>query len=374
MTSIKDYKVDSDVAVDGASIKAITDGEQEEDVSIIGHIISYTIGSDFVVPRDWLKDRMEGLGLVIEAPGGETELMIPPKVTPKRAFNRTRDRIVDEISATHPDFHGEGKREIEDRMTQFASKKATNDQWHITAESYFTADELNRAADGEPYDDGEFRQTTLLVARYDKEHEALTVTPKVSEQDSLWPSYEVFEEKAYSMFEEMQYSHIGRDIQKMFNRFVNHWTDTIKVRDGGAVYFVPAGYDAEVRALKTLIEEINDTYKTRGRDCEVLRISVTDSDEERRQVKRKVRDHLEDQVETALDATFDALAEDDNLPEDVAGDLQDRLKDLDSFADDYNALLSAKLSAQKVLRDKLRELDGQREEIVEQVLEDPAAP
>lgn len=368
MASIKDYRIESDVAVDGATIKAITDGEEQEDVDIIGHIISYTIGSDFVVPREWLENRMEELELFITAPDGDTKLMIPPKVTPKRAFNRTRDRLIDEVTASHPDFHGDGRREINGRATQFESKKATNDEWHITAEAYFTVDELNRGVEGEPYDDGEFRQTTLAVVRYNKEHEEIITAPKIDEDDAMWDTWETLAEETLRMFKEMQESNIGRDLQKMVNRFTHHWTDTIKVRDGGAVYFVPAGYDDEVRSLKTLIDEINTRFKHRGSDCEILRISVTDSEEEKKQIEEKARKHLEGQVESALDAAFEALAEDEAVAGEIATEIEDRLESIDEFAGDYNALLSARLSAQEVLEDKVSDLDGVKQDIVEDVL------
>lgn len=373
MVSIKDYRIESDVAVNGATVKAITDGEEQQEVDIIGHIISYTIGSDFIVPRDWLKTRMEELDLRITAPGGNVDLMLPPKVTPKRAFNRVRDRLVDEVSAERSDFRAEGKREIDGRMTHFESKKATNDEWHLTAESYFTAEELNAQKDGKQYDDGEFRQVTLGVFRYNKEHEGMLWDSKIDETNLLWDTWNIFESRAREMFAEMQESHIGRDIQKMLNRFTHHWTDSIKVRDGGAVYFVPAGYDEEVRALKTLIDEIDANYKHRGSDCELLRISVTDSDEERKQIEAKARKHVESQVESALSTAFDNLTDDDTV-EDIAENLQDRLKGIDAFADDYNALLSAKLSAQEVLRERLSDLSGEQEAIVEEALEDAEEP
>lgn len=370
MASIKDYEIESDVSVNGASITAIVDGEEQEEVDIIGHLISYTIGSDFVVPREWLKHRMAELGLTISIPGGAQELMLPPKVTPKRAFNRVRDRLIPEIAPSHPDFHRDGEREVNGRVTQFESKKATNDEWHVTAEAYFTAKELNSGAEGETYEDGEFRQTTLGVFRYQKEHDALVTVPKVDEDDSLWSTWEIVAQEALRMFHEMQESHIGRDIQKMLNRFTHHWTTSLKVRDGGAVYFVPSVYDAEVRALKTLIDEINEEYKDRGRDCELLRIAVTDSEEERKQIEEKARKHVEGQAEDALEIAFETLSEDDSVVEDIAEELQDRLEGLDEFAGDYNALLSAKLSAQEVLRERMSDLEGEKEELVQQVLEE----
>lgn len=376
MASIKDYGIQSDVDVDGATITAITDGDEQEEVEIIGHLISYTIGSDFLVPRDWLKRRMAELDLYIHDPTGEKELMIPPKVTPKRAFNRTRDHLIDEVTAKRDDFHGDGRRKINGRATQFATKKATNDEWHITAEAYFTADELNTGLPpGEAeYEDGEFRQTTIAVFRYDGENEGMVDHRKIDEDDAMWETWEILRDEAHELFGDMQTHNIGRDIQKMLNRYVNHWTDTIKVRDGGAVYFVPAGYDDSVRALKTLIDEMNTQHKHRGRDCELLRIGVTNSEEERKQIEAKARKHLEKQVDSALEAAFAALAEDESTPEEIGRELEDRLEGIDEFAGQYNALLSARLAAQDVLEDKLSQLQGVKEDIVADVLEGETEP
>lgn len=385
MPSIKDYEVPSDVAVDGANITAVVGGEESDDVEIVGHLISYTIGSDFTVPRtadaqgfndewadtDWgLKERMEELGLFIEH-AGERRTMVPPKVTAKRAFNRTRDRIVRELTLEHDTFHKEGAAfmtvqvgsDTVEKEMHFESKKATTDEWHVTAEAFFTADEIGE-------DDGEWRQTTVCIFRYDQENRGIQPYPKVEKDDGLWPACELFAEYALQMFETMQQGHIGRDIQKMLNRFTGHWTKTIKVRDGGAVYFVPAGYDEQVRALKTLIDEIDRKFKTRGRDCELLRVSVTNSEEERKQIEERAQKHIRQQVETALDAAFETLMEDeDAVAEEIADDLEDRLDALDDFTGGYNALLSARLSAQDVVEDRLKSLEGEKEAIVAQALE-----
>lgn len=388
MTSIKDYGVQSDVAVgNGATITAITDGDEQEEVSIVGHLISSTIGSDFIVPRPWLEQRAEELGLTIIAPDtGEEELMIPPEASAKSAFTRTRDLLIEEFSAYHSDFSSEGKTMIDGRKTTFESKKVSNDEWHITAEAFFTADELN-AVEEKDYDYGEHRQTTVMVCRYDPEQEGMR-TPHINDDlgDSL---REVTEKLAYGednpakvegsarlegakdFVDRMKESNIGRDIQKMLNRYVKHWTDSIKVRDGGAVYFVPAGYDDSVRALKTLIGEINEEHKHRGSECELLRVAVTDSEEEKRQIEAKARKHLENRIDAAMEAAFAALSEEDTLVEEIAEDFQDRVEALDAdFADDYNVLLNAKLSAQDVVEERMDRLSGEHEEVVEQALEE----
>lgn len=362
MPSITDYELEADVRVNGATITAIVDGEEQDEVDIIGYLMSYTIGSDFLIVndpeetdetgREWLLRRMGELGL--------PEWMAPPEVTPKRAFNRTRDHLID------PDNEDSV---IRGRETAFETNKVNNDEWHINAKAYFDAEELDQ-------EDGEFRTATLGICRYSKENEGILTIPKVSEDDPLWDRYHYFAEKAMKMFEQMQSGHIGRDIQKMLNRFTSHWTNDriIRLRSGGAVYFVPAGYGKYVDGLTALIKEMGVRFKEKGRACEIIRVPVMDSDEQREQVEERAREALERQVEDAFGAAFDTLAEDETVAEDVAKELEGRLEELDEFSDDYNALLSARLSARKVVEQKLDELSGEKEELVESALEDAEVP
>lgn len=388
MTTIRDYAVESDVSVGGATIKAITDGEQEGEVSIVGHLAAATIGAEFTLPVDWTEERMEELGLYMSVPG-ERRLMAPPEPTPKSAFTRTRDLLFKELATDNPRIRPNGERagryprigpsgdydatiEIDGRSMGLESKKATNDEWYVTAEAYFTAEELE-ALEDEEFEDGDFRQATVSIFRYNKEKEGIHVVPKVGEEENLREVHEIVAEAGVKLFSDLQESYIGRDIQKMWSRYTSFWTDSIKVRDGGGVYFVPAGYDDSIRGLKILIEEIDERWKTRGKDCELLRIAVTDSEEERKQIKAQAEKRLEKSVESALDEAFSKLSDDDAMVEELGEQLRDDLKDLESFAGDYNALLKAQMSAQQVVRERLSDLSGAKEEIVKEALEEAEA-
>lgn len=368
---MKDHRIDSDIAVDGTTITAIVDGEEQDEYDIIGYSMIYTIGSDFLIAQDetvheetgreWLIRRLDELGL--------PEWMAPPKVTSKRGFNRTRDFLLEVpprdigVDASALANYGKTLEEVEigGRTMTFETNKATTDEWHLNAKAYFTADELNQ-------DDGEFRTTTVAIARYDKEHGGMTFSPKVSEGDSLWDACEVFSQAANKLFYLMQTGHIGRDIQKMLNRYTSYWTKSIKMRDGGAVYFVPSGYDDSVQGLKALINELNHRFKTHGRTCELITIPVMDSDELRQEVERRAVKSVEAQVENAIDAALSALGDDDAIADDIAASLEERLEDIESFANDYNALLSARLSARSVVKERLSELSGEKGDVVERAL------
>ena len=242
--------------------------------------------------------------------------------------------------------------EIGGRRVEFETKSATRDTWHILANSYFTADELNQ-------DDGEWRQVTVGVFRYMSEHKAMATVPKIDRDDRMWDAWEAFSQRATALMDEMKESHIGRDIQKMMNRFTHDWTHTVKFRDGGAVYFVPAQYSDVLDGLKTLIEEINARFKSHGRDCELKRIPVVNDDERREMVEDRARQHIEGKVEDALEGAMEAVKEnEEELTAEIIQSAEETVKDGDSFAAQYNDLLDLRLSVEDVLDEFAEDIEG----------------
>jgi hypothetical protein len=342
--SIRDHQVTGDVEAKGKDLLSIVGAEDAEDVNVVGQAIWYTIGGDFVIStgddaeetgREWLVRRMGELGL--------PEWMAPTKTTAKGAFTRTRDFLVTPKN---------DEMEIGGRRVEFETKRATHDTWHLLANSYFTADELDA-------EDGEWRQVTVGVVRYMKEHQSVATIPKIDRDDGMWDAWEYFAGRAVEMHDEMQDAHIGRDVQKLMQRFTHEWTHTVKFRDGGAVYFVPAQYEAELDALKTLVEEIDGRFKTHGRNAELKRLPVVDDDERRRMVRERAEAWLDERVDDALDAGLSEFEEEmDELTEDVVDAAKDELGDSDGFANQYNALLDLRLSVEDVIDARREEVEG----------------
>ena len=341
---VSEHELQGDADVNGQEILSVVGAEDAEDVEVVGQAIWYTIGSDFVVStddsaeetgREWLLRRMEELEL--------PAWMAPPEVTPKGAFTRTRDFLV---TPQNDDT------EIGGRTVEFETKRATHDTWHILANTYFTADELNQ-------DDGEWRQVTVGVVRYMKDHESVATIPKIDRDDAMWDAWEYFAARAVEMHETMQVSHIGRDIQKLLHRFTHEWTHTVKFRDGGAVYFVPAQYEAELDALKTLVEELGVEFKTHGKDCELKRLPVVNDDERRRMVRERAETWLDERVDAAIEAGLSEFeTEMDELSDDVIEAAKDELGESDEFANQYNALLDLRLSVEDVIDARRAEVEG----------------
>lgn len=342
--SVSDYELQGDATVDGQELLSVVGADDAEDVEVVGQAIWYTIGSDFVVStgddaeetgREWLLRRMEELGL--------PTWMAPPEVTAKGAFTRTRDFLVtpqnDEL-------------EIGGRNVEFETKRATHDTWHILANTYFTAKELEQ-------EDGEWRQATVGVVRYMKEHSSVATIPKIDRDDDMWDAWEYFASRAVAMHDEMQDSHVGRDIQKLLHRFTHEWTHTVKFRDGGAVYFVPAQYEAELDAIKTLVEEIDGRFKDHGKDAELKRLPVVNDDERRAMVRERAEAWVEDRLDAALEAGLSEFGEEmDELEDEVVEAAEEELEDSDDFASQYNSLLDLRLSVEDAIEGRREEVEG----------------
>jgi hypothetical protein len=360
---IGDYQISGDAQDDnGQSLMGISGADDPEDVEVVGQAIWYTIGSDFVISskgtdgdetgREWLVRRMDELEL--------PEFMVPPETSTKGAFTRTRDHLVnprnDEIT-------------LDGKTVEFETKRAGTDSFHLLANAYFTADELGQ-------EDGEWNQTTVGVFRYMTEHGSMATIPKIDRDDRMWDAWEHFAQRGTSLMDEMEESHIGRDIQKMVNRFTHDWTHTVKFRDGGAVYFVPAQYNDALDSLKTLIEEINARFKTHGKNAEFKRIPVVNDDERRQMVEERARQYIEGKVEDALDDAMEAVKEnEEELTDEIIQSAEATVKDGDSFAAQYNDLLDLRLSVEDVLDDFSDEIEGGvKGEIIDSLKADSDAP
>lgn len=373
--ALSDYRLEENVDAGDYTI-TVGSADGDEEIDPLGWTMSYTIG-DFEVPREWLVQRMEELGL--------PEWSVPTVPTKKRAFDRTRKRLLnDENDETTVEYEG---REL---TVKFEVEMATREEFHILAKTWFPADVVG----GE---DGQFRTTTLGIVKYNAG--APITTAKVPAQDPLYGAWERFEtrvvanceeaarvpeqylpedESTVGLYQWYQNSHIGRDVQKMMYRYVNHWTDSVKLRDGGAVYFVPVKHTGSLEALKDLVSEMDEKWKFRGKDLELQRWSVVDREEERRQVQRRVEKHLREAVQSRLEDAFEAL---DDASEEVAEEavaVAEDLSDEDNLMTEYNALLDAELRIQDILEDWVGSVTGAEAELVEEVMaereKNPATP
>lgn len=313
--------------ISGHEIQAVTDGEVE---NLLGATIVYVIGPDFTVDRGWLEGRAGELGIAPD--------VLPSETSPKRAFTRAADRVTDYSlgDARHPDVSVETTRQDYNTFEfELIDRRPDDSVTHeIVGEFEYV--------DGSPV-----HQTRTEEADYVE-----TFAKYASQFQDEW--------------ELQKESNTGGDIRRMIREFIKR-PDTagVKMRDAGAVYFVPRSSLDEMLKLKELVEEINTSWKTSGFEAAVDTIEVIDSADKRDMVERKVRRTMDDIVESALDAAFDELDE-ETAAQDVVSEVGADLVRAENVAVEHNALLDVELSVEEVLESWKDDVSGeQKEELVE---------
>lgn len=393
--AITDYELDSDVEAGGRPLtqilpagfdpSAMGDDFDESDLpKLLGHTCFYTVG-DFAVDRDWLIARMDSLGL--------PAWMVPNQMTEKRAFKQIHERLVDDRRDSNgvpknvfPVEGHNGAIEVETRIPTNDAGNKMNNEIHLVAQEYTPS--------GDDDTEGKYDDTTIGVFLFDSETNSLLARPKVETGSELWPiwagthdsewaaaddlsaltvkdvdidtvtrfngEWYGYRDGAKVLFNVMQNSHTGRDIQKMLYNFTHHWTRSVKLRGAGAVYFVPARHADTTEKVKVLVTEMGELFKDDGYGVQLQRVPVMDTEEQNYMVEQRARVAVEERIDSILDSFFDDLAEaqsEDVDDEELIGDLTDvvvdALEGVENIEDEYNTLLQAEISARSTVNDWL---------------------
>jgi hypothetical protein len=352
--AITDHELDTGVSIGTQDLTGVTDIDADE-AEILGHAVTYTVG-DFEVPREWLMERMEDMGF--------PEFMRFREPTDKRAYNRVRDRLVD-VDNGHDNIEvtAGGKT----RKARVTTKKVDNETFQIDVDVLFDA------ADNEEANHGDWRNTTIGHVRYVREDGGVVTTPSIEEENALWNVWERYAAKVHEAKSYYKTVHLGKEFQKLMGRVVKHWTEGVKIRSAGAVYFVPARHADTMEQLGRLFAEIDEKFKDSGSTLEVQTIPVISDEQRRKMVAEKAEDELEARVEAAIDNIEEGLqeadpdADEDELVEDLVGVFEEELDEIDDFAAEYNALLEAELNIREVIQDRKGDVVPDAEEVIEEV-------
>lgn len=349
MSETRQQTLDGDVKVGGKKISAVLDDRDPEDLEILGWISIFTIGNDFVVDREWLEERAKELGI--------PKSILPNKTGKKRAYGRAANRLCskprswdadepDVKVSVHKEAHNEYHLEVTDRRDDDVTTSK------IGAFHYDTDLDPSgmRAKVGHPNHD---RKANVDVTK-----------------GSEW--YELFSDYLTAFGEEMRLmenSNLGEDIRTMLRGYFMRKSNSMKHRDGGAVYFAPVTTEEVVQALKTLINDIDREWKDSGFRCELNTIEVINTEEKRNMVRRRAEDRVESKVTQAMEEAFDALDE-DKVVDDIVATVEERLGDVGDFAAEYNVLLDTEIAVEERLEEWKDDVTEDQRKIVEKVMEE----
>lgn len=337
--------LDGNVQVGGKEIGAVLDDQDPEELEFLGWTVFFTIGNDFVVDRDWLEARAGELGI--------PQKLLPRPTSKKRAFGRAMNRLcADEHSwdahkdveiSVHKEDHKEYHLEVTDR------RDGDVDTAKIGA--FFWDTDLDpsgmRAQVGHPEIDRESNVSVVKGSEF----------------------YELFRDYRKALSDEMmlmEQSNLGEDIRTMIRGYFTRKSNSVKLRDGGAVYFAPITTEEVVQAMKQLVDDINLKWKDDGFPARVDNIEVINTEEKRDMVESRVQARVKDQVGDALEQAFEEMDETEVIDE-VVDTVEDRLAEVEDFAAEYNTLLDVEIGVEEVLEDWKSNVTDEKEELIEKV-------
>lgn len=349
MSETKQKTLDDNVKVGGKEIAAVLDEQDADELEILGWTVIFTVGNDFVVDREWLEARATELGI--------PHHLLPRQTSKKRAFGRAANRLT--RTAHSWDEH-------EDDV-QVSLHKESHKEYHVEVTDRRDGDVTATKVGGLFWDtDLDPSGMRAQVGHPERGTESDVDVTKGSEFYELFGDYlQAFKEE----MDLMQRSNLGEDIRTMLRGFFTRKSASVKLRDGGAVYFAPVTTEEVVQAMKQLVRDLNDEWKNSGFEAEVNTIEVINTEEKREMVEKRARKRVEEQVGKAMEEALDQLDESDVIDE-VVDSVEENLEDVEGFADTYNALLDVEIAVEDELEGWKNRVTEEQEELIDAVLED----
>lgn len=356
---LEEHSLSTDAQIGSSTnLSAVTDLDVDDDVEVLG-IVSTTNVGDVEVPTEFTHEEWEDNCL--------PDWMMPKDPTPKMAFNRTRKRLTDDPDKIRAQVDGE------ERKVKVSTTRIDKDHWQIDVAVKYTEEELEEM--GEEADSGVWRNVEdgIGVIEY-REEGAVVTRPTVDKEDPLYPLWETYGAAAREQFEYYQTVHLGNQFQRMIGRMAKHWTQSVKMRSSGAVYFYPARYAEYLEDIGEMFEKIDARFKDSGYAMEMNTWTLISDEQRRKQVERRAREELEERVDDAIETIKEEVADSDEsnhdeLVSELVGVFERQIDGIDDFVAEYNGLLEAELSIEEVIDEWKGDIDTPEvEEVVEEVM------
>lgn len=349
-------KLDSDIDVEVEKLSNQYGSDFEGEV--LGYGMMYSTGADFncLVPRDWLLETVDELDI--------PEKLVPSETTPYYAYTRTIKRFKEdwdkerELFLMRKDDKGKSKH----RVVVDLKKGDGSNVYHFSADVLYSEDETGIQG-------GLWESKELGYVIYDSEQERLKAHSRESleeggELEELWVS---IAQTAADWHHEMKNVHHSTDIRDMVYKSVSTYSDTvIKLKRG--VYLFPAGMGDFLDSMAEFYRRINDRFKTTGEPMALRTFEVLNTEEKQEWVETRVRQSLEESLDDLLEKAFESI-EEGEASSDVVESVIDNLDETDHTAETYSSLLQAEISVESLLEEKKSEVEDDREEIVEGVID-----
>lgn len=351
----KSNKLDSGIDMQIEQLSDSIDGYEGE---VLGYGTMYTVGADYncVVPRDWLVRKAEELRL--------PEYLLPKQVSPTYAFSRAMNRMTEEWDNEFwfsiPRLDG-GPAEPHEVRVDFRDGDETR-LTHVYCRTFFDSDESGEEG-------GRWISQKIGHINYDRDNDRIvTRSNDLAGKKALQKIWAECTGTIRQWKQEMEQSHIARDIRQMMYTIINERTETV-IPLRRSVYLFPAGLGDIVDKMSELFSAIDEQFKAKGEEVAVRTFEVLNTEEKRDWIETKVQEEVSGNIDSILETAFDEFDEDATADEALKL-IRDNVSIKEQTAEQYNSLLEAEISVKNLLREKKQEITNEKkQDIVDAVIQ-----
>lgn len=343
----------NNVSIGPKEIGAVADSDEDNPDQYIG-FLSFSTTGEYLVPRAWLLDQWEEHDL--------PQWWLPSETSKWSAYRRS----IQTIDSEEPSYQvemDEFDHEFNCRFVVDRSAEEGSNVIIIKSKVFYPEDLIGEEG-------GDWRETRIGYFDYKRDEETdaewMHAEAEIEEDNIHYPHWEELVSQVEVDMEKHERCHNISDLQNILKAFREH-TNAVEIRR--AVYFIGNHYEKEVEALQKIWKQMNE-FKEDGESVRIDKTPVVDMESQRQIVATRVEEEVESMVEDIVDETVGTFIDnEDQTADETAREILNELEDSESFAAEYNQLLSMRLSIKDILANKIESHEENTEEIVENVME-----
>ncbi len=348
----------SQVQIGPRPLGAVQNNEEDTVSEFIGFLTFSTTG-DVLVPREWLLNKWESYDL--------PNSLLPKKPSNWQAYRRMKNVLLDDVDYKNYQIHiDEYDRQFNCKFHLEKSNEMGSNTYIVYTQTFFPEELIGEEG-------GDWRTKRVgrlefyrpendmpgqLITNFDEDGDGGmgTVHQKACERLGV---------RARELFSKMQNHHNYSDINSIVEKLRSN-SNAIPIRR--AVYFIPSHHQETIESLSQLWEDLNQ-FKERGEEMRIETTPVINIESQREMVAERVRAKVESLVDDVVGEMLAKFEDDDELTADAtAREITNQLSETYGISQEYNTLLSLRMSVKDILEKQRKELTDEQSNIVESVI------
>lgn len=351
----------SQVKIGPKPLAAVQDDNDEDDVSEFLGFLTFSTTGEVLVPREWLLDKWEDYDL--------PNSLLPKQPSNWSAYRRMKNELLEDADYRNYQVHLDQYNRNFNCKFELEKSDEMGSNTYIVYSKVFFPEELNGEEGGdwaskrvghlEFYRPNDGDAPGQLITNFDENGDGGKET--VHEEACMRLA-----DRARDLFHKMQSHHNYADMNGIIEDFRAN-SNAVAIRR--AVYFIGSHHQDTIESLSRLWKDLN-RFKDKGEDMRIDTTPVVNIESQREMVASRVREKVEELVDDIVSESLSQFEDDNDMTTDAtAREIMDQLSETYDISDEYNALLSLRLSIKDILEDQREKLAEEQADIVQSVIE-----